>query len=211
MAIQSTYHDSCFELLVWKIVETPAYFAAQLQISDAELLALQQNYKNPDALLLWLASRWSLQELFNCSYKDFQKDANGKLFLDEQKQLSISHSNPYVAVVKSSMPIGIDIQIPNPKLRKIAPKYIETSALLEIQNSNHYTDYLQLYWSIKESLFKAYGLGQVDFIKHLHIEPFIFQSQGWTTAKIIKPNFEGNYKVFYQKQEDYYLCVVTKI
>lgn len=211
MAIQSTYHDSCFELLVWKIVETPAYFIKELQISDTELATLQKQYKNPDALLQWLASRWSLQQLFNCSYKDFQKDTNGKLFLNKQEQLSISHSNPYIAVAKSSMPIGIDIQISNLKLQKIAHKYIENKTLSQIQTSNSYTDYLQLYWSIKEALFKAYGLGQVNFIEHLHIEPFEIETEGWTTAKIIKPNFEGNYKVFYQKQEDYYLCVVTKI
>lgn len=211
MAIQSTYQNSYFELLVWEITESPTYFVAELGLLEEDLGELQQKYKNADALIQWLASRCALQKLFQKSYKQFQKDANGKLFLEAGNYLSVSHSTPYIAVAKSPYPTGIDIQIKNPKLQLIAHKYIALDLLNKFKISENYSDYLHLYWCIKEALFKAYSLGQVNFIEHLHIAPFEIQNEGWTEAKIIKPNFEGKYKVFYQKREDYYLCVVTKL
>ena len=212
MAIQLQYRLPSFELLVWELTESLAFYVEQLQLSATELEALKQNFTNPAALLEWLASRYCLQRLFGRAYTDFKKNERGKLeLLDQSWKLSISHSKQRIAVVKSKVDIGIDIQAFSPKLERIAGKYIAPKLLVELQNSPQYIDYLHIYWGVKEALFKAYGLGQVNFIQHLHIRPFVFEQKGGTKAKIRKENFEADYEVFYEKKEDYYLCVVTKI
>lgn len=211
MPIIKTYPFTTFELFVWNIIEPASFFVEALDLTINELDLLHQKYKNPIAFQQWLASRCALQKLFNCSYQAFQKDNLGKLSLeDSDHHLSISHSDAYVAVVKSKQAVGVDIQVPNPKLERIAGKYIAKDLLTILQKSPHYIDYLHVYWGIKEALFKAYGLGKVDFIKHLHINAFELNSKGNTRATVRKQNFQANYQVFYEKTANYYLCIVTK-
>ncbi|WMX15979.1 MULTISPECIES: 4'-phosphopantetheinyl transferase superfamily protein [unclassified Aureispira] len=211
MPILQTYQSPAFEILIWNVTEPLHFFAELLELTNNELLLLQQKYSNPLAFQQWLASRCGLQELFHTSYRNFQKNALGKLELQTQAlELSISHSGAYIAVAKSKQAIGIDLQIPTPKLERIASKYIAKDLLAVLQKSPQYIDYLHIYWGIKEALFKAYALGKVDFIRHLHISPFEITSKGSTTAVIRKPNFEASYQVFYEKTLNYYLCVVTK-
>lgn len=211
MPILQTYQFSDFEVLIWNITESPAFFIESLELTNNECIQLQQKYRNPLALQQWLASRSGLQHLFKTSHRFFQKNETGKLELkDASHQLSLSHSDNYIAVAKSKQAIGIDLQIQTPKLERIAGKYLAKELLGELKKSPNYIDYLHIYWGIKEALFKAYGLGKVDFIKHLHIEAFQNTSKGNTRATILKPNFKANYQVFYEKTANYYLCVVTK-
>ena len=47
--------------------------------------------------------------------------------------------------------------------------------------------FLTTAWSIKESLYKWYGDGEVDFIEHLHIEKIIVNdNSGVAHCKLIK-------------------------
>jgi len=212
MAIQLQYQHPSFELLVWKITESIPFLVEQLGLSAVEFDDLKQRFKNSSSLLEWLASRYCLQVFFEKPYTYFKKNTSGKLeLIDKSSKLSISHSNQQIAIVKSKSDIGVDIQISTPKLQRIASKYIDEDLLAHLKKTDNYVDYLHIYWGIKEALFKAYGLGKVDFIKHLHITAFSFEEEGETLATISKPNFKANYQVFYQKKEDYYLCIVTKI
>lgn len=211
MAIQHHIKNTYFEGLVWNITESPDFFIEQLQLSTEQQIVIQEKYKHPTALKQWLASRHSLQLLFQTSFANFHKNVHGKLeSANTEQQLSISHSDDYIAVVKASTAIGVDIQTFNPKLSRIASKFIDYKLLQQLQKSPLYQDYLHVYWGVKEALFKAYGLGQVNFINHLHISPFEMTKSGTTTAQLNKPNFKATYNVFYEKTEDYYLCIVTK-
>lgn len=211
MPVLQTYLSPSFEVLIWDITEPLSFFVTALELTNNELFLLQQKYSKPIAFQQWLASRFGLQQLFNTSHRDFQKNEIGKLELkDQQQQVSVSHSATYIAVAKAKQAIGIDLQIPTPKLERIASKYLGAALLEKLRQDPNYIDYLHIYWGIKEALFKAYGLGKVDFIKHLHIEFFENSSKGTTRATILKPNFKASYQVFYEKTANYYLCVVTK-
>lgn len=211
MPILQTYQFPTFEVLIWNITEPLLFFVEALELTGSELVLLQQKYRKPIAFQQWLASRCGLQQLFNTSHRAFQKNETGKLELKNKLyQLSLSHSANYIAVAKAKQSIGLDLQVRTPKLERIASKYLALELLVELKKSPYYVDYLHIYWGIKEALFKAYGLGKVDFIKHLHIEFFHDTSKGNTRATILKPNFKASYQVFYEKTTNYYLCVVTK-
>lgn len=211
MPIQTHKHYPAFELLVWEVEEPIEFFLSTLQLTTKEVKLAQGKYTNPNALLDWASSRCALQALFKQPMRAFKRDAKGKLFLPHQSDhLSISHSGNYAGAVRAEVPVGIDIQVPTPKLARIASKYIDATLLAFLEKHPHYIDYLHVYWGIKEALFKAYGQGELRYIEHLHIEPFDWQDEGTLRAKIEKPDFKATYQVVYQKTINYYLCVVTK-
>ena len=64
---------------------------------------------------------------------------------------------------------------------------------------------LLIYWGAKESLYKIYGLKEVDFIKNLHIKPFIKHNLGTIIGTIDMLNFNQSFELNYLKMDDYML------
>lgn len=202
-----------FTYAIWEVKEPMVFFEQELALTATKKSQLEQNYTNEAARINWMSSRYLLQQLTKKPYTALERTAAGKLILPHTNQhISISHSGNWIAVIVAHQAVGIDIQIPTPKLKKIASKYIggERLKLLQIE-SQFYEDYLHYYWGIKEALFKAYGLGQIDYRQYLKIEHFPFSEVGSTKALVCKSDFEGKYQVFYQKTKDYYLCISLNI
>jgi 4'-phosphopantetheinyl transferase len=211
MALNSHYQQSDFEVLLWNITESLGFYVEKLGLSSEQFTEIKLKFRHQDTLLQWMASRYCLQILFDRPYTDFIKNEKGKSELkDNSSELSISHCMRRIAIVKSKKKTGVDLQIKTDKLQRIATKYIDSETLKTLQASENYIDYLHVYWGIKEALFKAYGYGQLNFIEHLHIKPFIFRQKGETSAIINKNDKKISYRVFYEQNEDYYLCIVTK-
>lgn len=199
------------QVVVWEATEPAAFFEQKLPLSPTEQRTLAQRYPHTHARRDWMASRYALQQLCGQHCSSFYKDTAGKLRVPNTPlHYSISHSGAFAAAIQSNTPVGIDVQIPNSKLQRIAHKYIEPAVLEQLKSSVDYIDYLHYYWGIKEALFKAYGKGRVNFIDHLHLLPFPASTQGHTYAQLIKPDEQHSYTVFYKKTADYYLCVATE-
>jgi phosphopantetheinyl transferase len=161
---------------VWHITEVEDFFL--------EKLTLQRNITHPHKRLQHLAGRHLLSTLFpNFPIALIKIADTRKPFLqNEAFHFSISHCGNYAAaIVSTSNRVGVDIEIPNPKVEKIAPKFLNESEV-DLINSFNVNDYsfLTMAWSIKEAIFKWYGLGEIDFKKHI---------------KIISINPEGNHFV----------------
>ncbi|MGH1335735.1 MAG: 4'-phosphopantetheinyl transferase family protein [Aureispira sp.] len=201
------------QFLVWEQLESIHFFQQALALSPQQQEELNAKYRHAPARLDWLASRYALQRLCGQHCSSFYKDAAGKLRVpNDPFYYSISHSGIYVAAIQAATTVGVDVQIPNAKLARIAHKYIAPNVLTMIkQPAAHYQDYLHYYWGIKEALFKAYGQGQVNFIDHLHVLPFFPHSEGHTLARLQKPKEEAWYKIFYKKTANYYLCVAIAL
>ncbi len=207
MPIVQTYQKAAYQICVWELTETTTVLETLLGLSAIECTQQSALFKHEPAYQNWLASRILLQSMTQQSYTAFIRSPAGKLQLPQQAiEISISHSAQWVAVATSPISLGIDIQIPSTKLERIASKYIAAQRLEELQQSVDYIANLHWYWGIKEALFKAYGVGQIDFRKHLQIVPFELNS-GQTVAQVVKSNFEGNYQIEYWKQPNYYLCI----
>lgn len=67
------------------------------------------------------------------------------------KVISISHSGDYIAISIGNSPQGIDIQIPSPKLNRVASRFISSDDAMPPSCS----DPLLLLWTIKEAVYKA--------------------------------------------------------
>lgn len=196
-------------VIVWAVTESASFFEAELPLSEREREHLIRRYANAKARLDWMASRYALQRLCGQHCSVFYKDAAGKLRVPNTPlYFSISHSGGFVAALQGPTSVGIDVQVPTPKLARIAHKYIAPEVLAAIQNHPQYTDYLHYYWGIKEALFKAYGKGQLNYIQHLYLLPFEAASSGQTLAIVQKNQERLCYRVFYKKTPNYYLCGV---
>jgi 4'-phosphopantetheinyl transferase len=64
---------------------------------------------------------------------------------------------------------------------------------------------LLIYWAAKETLYKIYGLKEVDFIEHLFVKPFTKHNLGTIIGEIKLPNFTESFDLNYQIIEDYVL------
>ena len=126
---------------------------------------------HPHKRLQHLAGRFLLQFLFpDFPYELIQIADTHKPFLQgEQYHFSISHCGDYAAaIVSKDSRVGVDIEIPVEKIIRIRDKFLHTKEI------THYPvpdmQYLTLFWSAKEAVFKWYGDGKVDFREHIHLQ-----------------------------------------
>jgi ribosomal-protein-alanine N-acetyltransferase len=94
---------------------------------------------------------------------------NGNQPKHEAGHISISHTkNGAIAAYSATVEVGIDIEGVRPQIGRIAQKFIRADEEKYLASLGA-THAQQLLWGIKESLFKLFGSGNVDFKKHLHI------------------------------------------
>ncbi len=186
------------KLGIWKIEEDENFFLQKV--------SLQQNITHPHKRLQHLAGRYLLLYLFpDFPYHEILIADTRKPYLQsEQYHFSISHCGNYAAaIVSSTHRVGTDIELPSEKVEGIAHKFIHANEQQWIEQStvngqrSTVNDQLQtsnyklqtLLWSAKESVFKWYSLGGVDFKKHIQLNgviqkqndilrlPFVFQKE----------------------------------
>lgn len=166
-----------YSLGIWRIEEDISFFKNRIE-SNSQI-------NNEGKRLQWFATRYLAQHVFGEPI-EVSNYANGKPhIINSIQHISISHTANFAGVVISNTHnVGIDIEFINPKIERIAHKFL-TPAETELIDSNERIEKLILYWSAKESLFKFYGLGAIDFKTQLIVTPFNLQPEGMLSAKII--------------------------
>ena len=131
-------------------------------------------------------------------------DEKGKPFLtNNAKHISISHSHDKLAVIVNEQEsTGIDIELIRDKVLKIKHKFLTES---ELTDANDNVEKLLIYWAAKETLYKIYGLKEIDFIEHLFVKPFTKHNLGTIIGVINLPNFTESFYLNYQILDDYVL------
>ena len=131
-------------------------------------------------------------------------DEKGKPFLtNNSKHISISHSHDKLAIIVNEQEAtGIDIELIRDKALKIKHKFLSDS---ELQDANDNVEKLLIYWAAKETLYKIYGLKEVDFIEHLFVKPFTKHNLGTIIGVINLPSFTESFHLSYQILDDYVL------
>lgn len=162
--------DQNTRLAVWHIKEEEAFFM--------EKVPLSRSITHPHKRLQHLAGRYLLQYLF----PDFpihlvQIADTRKPFLEgESHHFSISHCGDYAAaIVSTSKRVGIDIEQHSERIHKIEHKFFNTgeSAL----DNGIGPIFPTLIWSVKESMYKWYSLGEIDFQQHLLVKKVVGKTE----------------------------------
>jgi phosphopantetheinyl transferase len=165
------------KLGVWHIAEAEDFFLAKVP--------LQQDITHPHKRLQHLAGRYLLRFLFADFPNELIQIASTKkpFLADEAFHFSISHCGDYAAaIVSRTNRVGIDIEIPTPKVARVRHKFLHTEELAIIEKEstgfpapNAVTEdiflrKLTLLWSAKEAVFKWYGNGEVDFSDQIRLQ-----------------------------------------
>lgn len=152
---------------VWHISEAEMFFL--------ETVLLTGSITHPHKRLQHLAGRYLLTVLF----EDFPlhlieiADTRKPFIANESYHFSISHCGDYAAaIVSKNYRVGVDIEVVSEKTGKLKDKYLTTEeqSLFNDQTTVAASQFFTLMWGIKESMFKWYGLGNVDFKKHLQVK-----------------------------------------
>ncbi len=154
------------KLGLWHILEPEAFFLQNVP--------LQKEITHPHKRLQHLAGRYLLRALFPRFPLELIKIADTrKPFLpDEAYHFSISHCGDYAAVMVSTQyRVGVDVEWPQPKIALIKQKFLtaEEEEILKAFGDRDDWVTLTTAWSCKEAIFKWYGLGGLDFKKHMNI------------------------------------------
>lgn len=190
------------EILVWKVNEELHYFRNKMQLSNQE--ELEFGKLNRRKALEWISSRYLLSLLDSGDRSYTYKDEYGKPHLSAPSfHISMSHSNGYIAVIKSSKNCGIDIQTFVSKIYRIAERFLDEDELNFVKNNGNEMIDLHFMWGAKESLYKGYGKREIDFKKHLHLE--IAQDDKKIRGSVIKENVAEHYEIHYHYNGNYML------
>jgi phosphopantetheinyl transferase len=155
---------------IWKIEETEEFFLSNVP--------LRQEVTHPLKRLQHLAGRFLLQFLYpGFPYELIRIADTRKPYLpNEQYHFSISHCGDYAAaIVSSRQRVGVDIEIASEKAEKIKNKFLTPNEQLIFSLTTHGSfptniGITTLLWSAKESVYKWFGNGGVDFRKHIQLE-----------------------------------------
>ena len=119
----------------------------------------------------FLSVRCLLTE-FGYQDSDLFYDENGKPHLQDGKQISITHSFNFSAVIVSDLIVGIDVEKQRDKITIIAHKFIGYEDDYLKENDESYIEKLTAIWCVKESLYKLFATPGLSFQKHCLVIPF---------------------------------------
>ena len=201
MPLYKKIATGAFEIAIWRNEEDLSFFESKFD--------LHPEIVNENKKLQWFATRHLVNEMRG-EISVIEKDEAGKPLLKNSTQhISLSHTPVFAAAILSnSSPVGIDLEMVNPKVERIAHKFLRADEVNAIQ-ADEKIEKLILYWSAKETLYKLHGKGGIEFRSQLLIEPFELKLSGVLQAEIagVEESLK-NLKVSYEFFEDHVLTYV---
>jgi len=175
------------KIAVWHITETEDYFLKEVPV--------QREISHPHKRLQHLAGRLLLKVM----YPDFPvkliliADTKKPFLANEPFHFSISHCGDYAAaMVSTTCRVGVDVELLNDRIEQIQHKFMyeEEVEILNWQLAIGKIQSLTLFWSVKESVFKWWGRGAVDFKDDIVIKNISGLPEQGTVQCIFKNEFE---------------------
>lgn len=185
--------DSRFAL--WQITEEESFFRKSVSI--------QKEITHPHKRLQHYAGRYLLKVLDPAfPVNKILLDGNRPYLPDNHFHFSISHYQNFAAAILSkSTKVGIDIEGESEKLAILQKKYLTETELTHLHTAHSEISLRQLLclcWSAKETMFKWYQKGKVDFRSDMHVFSVNRENETLLTqfGKEIQTDLIINYKTF---------------
>jgi len=192
---------------LWNLKEPEDELLDRLQLIPSEIADL--NRLRGRRRLEWLGARSCLQAIESDPGRHvILKDQHGKPHYQvSDKHISFSHSYPLIAASQSDLRHGIDVQRHVDKISRIREKFC---SVRELEYNDSSPESLHIIWGIKEAMYKAWGKREIDFIRHLYVEPFRYVSQGGkATAYLKKDDNNWQFSIRYFALPDTYAVLAS--
>jgi phosphopantetheinyl transferase len=182
------------KIAVWHITEPEDFFLS--------VVPLQREISHWHKRLQHLAGRLLLKEMVPGFPVELIRIADTKKpFLENEPfHFSISHCGDYAAaMVSKTHRVGVDVELLNEKIEQIQHKFIYENEFKVLKKQSLYAatktpmtndQCLTLIWSVKESVFKWWGRGQVDFKKDIILKSITGLPEQGAVRCIFKNEFE---------------------
>lgn len=168
---------------IWKIEEEESFFEGKIDF--------QPKATNSSKRIQQYASRFILEKLS----PDFPlnqiliNDSGKPNLIGSQVQFNVSHTNEYAAaIVCNEKQVGIDVEKIDARVCRVMKKFLNTNELqaIEVLSEIEKISMLTLFWSIKETVYKWWGLGAVDFADHIRIQSTHLSNEGTIEVMFIR-------------------------
>ena len=182
---------------IWKITESYDALMDNVSLKPA-MLKRVLGMKSELHQRGFLSVRHLLQE-FGYSDDYLFYDENGKPHLTDGKQISITHSFNFSAVVVSDLIVGIDVEKQRDKISVIAHKFIDYEFDYLNETLNDYVKRLTVIWCVKESLYKLYNTPGLSFKQHCMVIPFSIpdnETLAWIDYETKKSRYQIHFLEF---------------
>lgn len=166
--------DNDTQLLVWQNTEPLEELLATVSLKDVCVLKLEK-MKSEQHQKGFLGVRKLMQHI---GYTDFDLfyDANGKPHLKDGKNISITHSYAFSAIIVSSRQSGIDMEMQREKVVTIAEKFLDKEfAYLDPTHMATYMRMLIVLWGVKEAVYKMVSRKGLSFKQNIEVFPFAIE------------------------------------
>lgn len=187
-------------ILVWKIEEDFNELFRQVKLKDISLARLER-MKSESHQKGFLSIRHLLKE---AGYSDFDLfyDEDGKPHLKDGKQISITHSNNFSAIIMGDENVGIDIELQRDKIIRIADKFIEYEFTYLRKNEDDYIKKLTVIWGDKEAKFKMCNSRSLSFKDDMKVFNFdLIDGKG--KASVQQNEFVKDFDFFFEEFENF--------
>lgn len=189
--------NSSTRILIWKITESYGELSDTVVLTESSVMRLN-TMKSEIHRRAFLSVRKLLKQ---ADYTDFDLyyDIWGKPHLRDGKQISITHSHQFSAIILSDEVVGIDIELQRDKIIRIADKFVDSEfSFLEKEKNQVYIRKLTVIWGAKESIFKIRNEQGISFKDNINVQSFDlndFQTQ----ATLYFNNLIMNYTICFEE------------
>ena len=189
------------QILVWKIAESfeELFDTVVLNKKNSIRLAGMKSQLHQRAFL-------SVRKLFYLAgYTDFDLyyDEFGKPHLKDGKNISITHSHNFSAIILSEETVGIDIELQRDKIIRIADKFCD-SEFQYLTDNKEYIRKLTVIWGAKEAIFKIRNEKGISFKNHVKVRSFKLEASE-TIAELHFDNLIKDFKIYFEEIEGFTL------
>lgn len=146
--------------------------------------------KNQQYRRQWLGTRMLLKNI-EPGAGAVSYAATGKPFLaGSHLDLSISHTSNFCAISLNKENTGLDIEILGSKVERICDRFLSET------EKEFATDSVRkhIIWGAKETIFKAWSHGNVEFKKDIQISPFEASDEGMIQATFKERDYRLRFK-----------------
>ncbi len=158
----------CGELAVWRIDESEPQLAAQCSREEQEYA---RSLSNARRRCEWLAWHVLLHEIFPDGVATYDS-VGAPILVGEKKQIAVSHTPGYAALLLSDQPCGIDIELPTRDFSRSTSKFLSNSErkLTEALDSHLHKKIAGTIWCAKECLYKWAKIPGLNFVDDITVE-----------------------------------------
>jgi 4'-phosphopantetheinyl transferase EntD len=189
-------------VLIWKIEEDFNELFREIRLKDISLARLEQ-MKSESHQNGFLSIRHLLK---SAGYSDFDLfyDEDGKPHLKDGKQISITHSHNFSAIIIGQENVGIDIELQREKIARIADKFVEHEFDYLNKESAEYIKKLTVIWGAKEAKYKMCNSRSLSFKEDMKVFPFdLLDGKG--KASVQQNEFEKEFNFYFEEFEGFTL------